>query len=1038
MQKLTLEKQINLLEREVQSKQNKIEELTKTANQQQKNLDKQNTQIRDLQDVQKNMSTQLFDIKQERDSLKYLNEIKEKQIQSLQEQVLVKNHVADTQQLKHELQQQYNQILELQLELQTVRNNLEHSELERQNLSNELKTKAVSQVVYIQNKINNTPLQIYNQHLDQFDEERKQYQRQIHQYQMHENKIKIENQKTIDKLQSIITNFEEEKKNLQEELMTLKQMMEMYQLQAQDEISNQKKEEELKLQNDREMRTILENKDKLISDQEKEIQRLHKRISQSPEMSLSTINDMFNINVDDIVDLKIKIMQQENDIKLLQDQIVKEQQDKRNIQEHIQRELNVVSQKKQEYLQSISFSELQKQKLETEIQQNKILRDNLSKLQTELNQFKIKDQIQRNEIDRLRQDNLNQKASIVESEKKGSINRSTIQSESIIMSQEYNKNPINQVKQFEKLTQEILNLKLIINRKDEEIINLQQKIISIDSDDDLEEQQKKSSIQVSKKIEKIRCKSQKKSQFLAEYRKLKLERNKFEFQIQEQIYEISKLQNQVQMERSQKEFMEKNLKQYQDEFLKLEGQYRKQKKEFENKIQQISQEMEQNFVSKEQINYHQQNQQLFQQKELDKKLILDLKEKVKTLNLESQKMKEEIFQKDNLIQQLRVKENKNEEKQYILQMKLQIENDKIIINSQNERINNLIQQLEDKEKELQSFQQDKLDWEQLQQFSRQIANENRSNSNNQEDINDLKKNLKGLQKKLSEQTLEYQQTIADFGKEFQKTIMKQNSEIQQLEQENQDLAIALEQYQQLYQQERIDSLNKSDLTLVEVEELKQRLVQVTQERDQLSIKKEIIEKKEQFLQRKEEDIRFQNEELNEEKKNFENHIEKKKSEITEDILIKRNKELSIIGCDYILGRELGIYKQKLIEEQEKYNELMKRSFQQIEDPNQKGNQDLYEKKIMENQLNDLKKQIEEMRAEQLKLKMDTKIQIEEQLNFQEERQQYQQQITQLMHLKENVTLEDVKLVREIIQNGKLISYLERAKDIHELQNQMHS
>ncbi|CAD8107918.1 unnamed protein product [Paramecium primaurelia] len=1020
MQKLTLEKQINHLEREIQQKQYKVEELTKIVDQQSNFVQQTKTQIKNLQDTQNSLQSQLFDIKQERDTFKCLNEIKEKQIKSLQEQVLIKNHVADTQQLKHELQEQYNQVFELQIELKTTKNQLEHLELERQNLMNELKIKTASQVVYIQNDFNNQPLQNYDQYLDKFDEERKQYLRQIHQYQIHEDKIKIENQKRLDKLQSIINNNEEEKRNLQEELLYLKQMIEMYKNQAQEEFTNQRKYEEQKLQNEREMKVIIHKKDKLISDQKIEIQKLHQRINNSPQMSLQTINDMYNVNVDDLIDLKMKIMKQENTIKQLQNQIAKEQLEKKNIQEQTQKELSIASEKEQECLQQIAFVEQQRQKLDIEIQQNKQLKEDIFKLQAELTQLKKKDQIQKNEIDRLRQENLNNQTYIVNSQSKD--NQSSI-NQQIMLNYEFIKSP--NIKQFEKLTQDNLNLKQIINKKDEEIIILQQKITNQNLDNEQDEFQKNSTITIAKKIEKIKSYSQKQSQMLADYRKLKLEKNKYEFQIEEFKYEIQKLRNLIQQERAQKEFMEKNLNKYKEEFSILEGQNKKQKKDFENKIKQIQQEMESKFVSKEQINYYQQNQELLKQKQQDKQLIQELKEKITNLNLDSQKYREELFLKDNQIQKLQIATD-NEENQNVLQMKLQIENDKIIIQTLNERIINLNQEIESKEKQLLTFQQDQVNLESLQQFSKQIEYENRTNLNNQEDINDLKNNIRILNKKISEQTQQYQQAITEFGKEFQQSIMLLNDEIKQLEQENQDLAKVMEQYKQLYQKEKIENQNKLNLTSAEIQQIKISLEQVTKERDQLSQQKQIIDYKEQQILIKEDEIKCELAELNEEKKNFEI-----------DLLVKKNKELSIIGCDYILIRELENYKQKLIEEQEKVNELMQRSIQQMEEQ-QEGNQDLYEQKLMQNELNDLKKQIEQMKAEQLKLLISSNIQIEEQLNFEEERQQYQQQIKQLMHFKENLTLEDIKLVRDIIQSGKLISYLEKAKQIHELQNSIQS
>ncbi|CAD8195913.1 unnamed protein product [Paramecium octaurelia] len=1034
MQKLTLEKQINLLERDIQQKQNKIEDLTKVVDQQTNFVESAKAQIKNLQDTQQKLYSQLFDIKQERDNFKCVNQIKEQQIMSLKEQVLAKIHVEDTQQLKHELQDQYNQILELQVDLKAARNQLEHSELERQNLLNELKIKAVSQVVQIQNEFNIAPLQNFNQYLDKFEEERKQYLRQIHQYQIREDKIKNENKKRIDRLQAIIDKSEENSKNQKEELLILQKQMEMYKKQSQADITNQRIYEEQKLKNELEMRAIIEKKDKLISDQKKEIQKLHQRIGQSPQMILSTINDMFNMSVDESVDMKIENIELKNTIKSLQDQIVQEQKEKQNIQEYTKKECATAIQLKQEYLQQKAFAESQNQKLVSEIQENKQLKDDIFKLEASLAQLKRKDQIYRTEIERLRQDNLNNQKQIFISQKednKSSVNQSTPQ---ITINQDLIK---NNIQQFEQLTTEIRNLKQTLNKKEEEIINLKYKIDNPDSNTELEEQQKNSTITIAKKIEKIQTYSKKQSKMLADFRKLKLERNKYEFTIDEHQYEIKKLQSQIQLEQIQKEQLMQTIQKYKEEFRILEEQNMKEKQDFGKKIKQIQQETEQKFVSQEQIDYQKMNQELLKLKEQDKKLVQELKEKVKTLSQDAQKYREEILQKDLEIKRLQLVETKSEEHQNTLQMKLQIENDKIIIKSLNERIFNLNQEIENKEKELLAFQQDKLDWESLQQFSRQIANENRSNLNNQEDINDLKKNLKGLQKKISEQTQQYQQAIADFGKEFQQIIMQQNDEIKQLEQENQDLAKALEQYKQLYQQERMDRQNKSDLTLAEIEEIKIRLDQVTKERDQLLLKKEIIENKEYQILRKEDEIRSQEMELQEEKKNFESYIQKRKLEITDDILIKKNKELSIIGCDYILGRELEIYKQKLIEEQEKVNELMQRSIQQMEDY-QEGNQDLYEKKQMENQLNDLKKQIEEMRAEQLKLRMDSKVQDEEQYNFEEERQQYQQQIRQLMHLKENVTLEDIKLVRDIIQSGKLISYLEKAKQIHELQTSMQS
>ncbi|CAD8096133.1 unnamed protein product [Paramecium primaurelia] len=1030
MQNVTMEKQINLLERDIQQKQQKIDELAKTVNQYQNFFEQAKTQIADLQDTQQHLHSQLFDIKQDRDNLRCINQIKEKEIKSLQEQVLVKNNIGDTQQLKHELQEQYNQILELKLELQTIRNQLEYSEIESQNLKHELKTKKINQVVYIQNEFNNTPLQIYNQQLDQFEEERKQYLKQIQQYSIYGEKIKIDSQKRIDKLQSNLNNSEEERQLLQEKLRTLEQMIEMYKQQAQEEINHQRIYEEQKLQNDREMRIIIEKKDKLISDQEKEIKRLNQRVSrQSPELIFSSINDQFNVNVDDLVDLKVKLMQQEKNIKSLQNQIEIEQQEKRNIQEKKNEELSIFIQEKQEYQKSKELAQQQKQKLEAEIQQNKSLRDEIIKLQSELTQLKCKDEIQRNEIYRLRQDNLNNKTSITQENKVQSVVKQSIINSDQTMFQEVIKYQNINLKQLEKLNQEILNLKLIINRQEEEIIKLQQKINNNDTDNDQDEQKNSQIIPIAKKIEKIRYQSKKQTQMLDNYRKLKLERNTLDFQIEEFKQEIQKLKNQVQLEKTQKEFIQKNFNNYIKELLNLEEQHKKQKIEYENKIKQIYQDKESNIIPIEQIDYCQQNKQLLEMKEKDNNLIKQLSEQIKVLNLGCQALKDEIKQKDGQIQQLQVNINKYELNQDILQMKLQIENDKIIIKTLNEKIQNLTQELQMKENELLSFQEDKLNWEQLQEFSRQIANENRSNQNNQEDINDLKKNLKGLQKQLSEQTQQYQNAIAEFGKDFQQMIMQQSSEIKSLEQENQELAKALEQYKQLYQQEKIDSQNRSDLTIEEIEEIKLRLENVTKERDQLFLIKDLIQEQEQFLKQKEHEIRSQEMELKEEQTNF----AKKKQEIKDDILILKNKELSIFGCDYILRRQLEIYKQKLIEEQEKVKELMSRSNQYMGDF-QEGNQyDLYEKKMMENQLNDLKKQIEQMRAEQLKLRMDSKIEIEEQYNFEEERLQYQQQIKQLMHVKENVTLEDVRLVRDIIQNGKLISYLEKAKQIHELQ-----
>lgn len=56
------------------------------------------------------------------------------------------------------------------------------------------------------------------------------------------------------------------------------------------------------------------------------------------------------------------------------------------------------------------------------------------------------------------------------------------------------------------------------------------------------------------------------------------------------------------------------------------------------------------------------------------------------------------------------------------------------------------------------------------------------------------------------------------------------------------------------------------------------------------------------------------------------------------------------------------------------------------------------------------------------------------IDFEEEKRHYEEQIRQLRVIKDGITIEDVELVRNLVQDGRLVRYLEKAKEIYHASN----
>ncbi|CAD8197750.1 unnamed protein product [Paramecium pentaurelia] len=1031
MQKQSLEQHLNGLERESYINKCKTKELDKVVKHQSEIIEQQKQRINWLEESNLDLHNKLFLIREEKQELQNNNCILESQLKNLQEQLLQTISNIDQSQIEYDLQKERGLNSQLKNEIQILQSQLDHLELERQKLEEELKTKSLNQIIYINNDALTNVLQNYNQYFENFNNEKQYLLNQIQQYKALEEKTKIDNQKRIDRFQVIIKNVEDKKKILEEEIINLKNVIENQQKTLENQQIQLQEQEKLRLELEKEQQIISEQNISLQQQQQEQIVKLQKQINSSHSIVYDMMNIILPSDMEEILQIKQQLLKNEEEMKSLKEINKNLSQEKKKFQDLVEKELPFVKQRKQEFEQLMAISLQQKKKLEVEINLNKKLKENLNQLEIELQQVKQKEEIQTIEILKLRSENLTcrtqiQELSVIDLFKNQSQVSNTdaqVFIKQICQENEQLKNQIEQIlinyqsynrpiNQSDQIQEENLNLKYTLSVKEDEILNLKEKVNIMTQEKALGQIINNKVQPIVHKIEKIKIKTEKQQNLLKEFRNQRMEKRKLEFKLEELEFQISKLQSQYQLERQQKEFLEKRLIQQKDDFGKKKEQFRKRYEEFEIKIQELQQEMNLSSITQEHINYYQQNRMLFQKSKKDKQLIIQQNQEIKNYIIEIQRLKEELHNKEQEVIAIERQAQNGDEDQKRLQLKkkIQMDKDKIQIEDLYEQLN---QQIKEKVQLNNQFLKEKLKCEQIQ-----------INLNSDQSLQELKKSVYNFENRLIQFQEQSQKRIEELEVEFQNKIGQKQNEISQLEQEIIELKYALEDYKKQYKEEKLKQVNKSELSLNEIQDLKEQLSQTIKEKDQLLKRKQMIEKKDSDLKIKEEIINAREQKINEEQILFEQTRIKQTQEIQEQISIQKNKELSLIACDYIIFRELDEYKQKLIQEQNKVNELLQQLQMQ---QNSQDNDNNQQQQLNQIGNNEQKQEGHEQEIKIEEINVNNGMKIEEQQNFDEERQMGQQGV------QEKVNQNEVKFVMEIIQNGKLLAYLEKAKQIHEEQ-----
>ncbi|KAM3135670.1 hypothetical protein pb186bvf_012196 [Paramecium bursaria] len=995
-------------------------------------------------DEQIELQKQFEDLKIEHQYSVQTNQVKDQTIkdlnQKLQQQMLIIKDDVQIQ-LRDRIDQLEDQLTKYKTDNKVLNIQIENLQAQNEQLYQQVSVKQTPQIIYVKsNEAHNLIQQLELRH-QQETHQKNILQGQINDMTIQIDEITIQNKKLQEKLQITFMKNDTDKQanktiniELQEENKILKQQLKQVQQEYQDYEQTRSKQDEL-------IRQQIQEKDEIIAKLQNEL-HIFRQKGQANSILSQIMNSVLPTHLDDYLAQKkelLKLKNQHNEILNERGQLKQKIQE---LEKVIQDKLPLVNQRQTEFEQLKQISMQQRNKLEQLLNQNNEMTKEILTLQQNNLKLASDNKIQKDYIQQMNKENTRlhqaQTGNQYDVQELKQIEFLSIERQNLIQElQELRLITLrdNQLSvpamQLNQLQQDFVKLQNILQERDEKIFKLQAQLKLLEKEAETYKVIHQPKQQITHTIEKIKIDFEKNKKKELRIRSLQNDNRKLEFEVQNLQFANAKINGQLQYENQKIQFLEKNLKKLQDENSSLKELIRNLKLEFEEKIRNYIKEYEQNnkYSNTEYtIELQSQNNKFFNIITQNQGELEQLRENLQTSYQNIDQLRDIIRNKNLELDQMKKERNVSFDMQTV-GLKIQIEDLKVVNYTQQEILKNLQEQLHIQASQIADTYKlkDKQLIEELTQFSNEYLQHNNQGQKNQfENIQDYKNMLEKMEKQYEELQLRYMDTIEIMKQEFKNMIVQKDEYVQQLEYERKEILQSLDDYRRLYTSEIEDKTHKQNISKDEFHSINEQL---KKQHEQIQIlQKELDDKKqqEQSHANKMQDLREERKRLQDERLLREEQLQQTQKILDEKYLEHKAMETATLLGKFELQRQIQDLKNQLRQEQDKISKIL---------PVDESKQQIIEQNLLEkqNQLIQLQKEIEEANIAKLSQQLKMEIEAPEIVNFEQDKIHYEQQIQNLKQIRDQITVDDVDLVKRILQDGRLVSYLEKAKVIYESQ-----